>query len=474
MVHADRFDELNTVRYVDSAAGGSGIQQAVDAVGDGGTVKLRGGVFTVSEPVNLDGLTGVTITSDRNDAVVRAADGLDTQIFNNTTNTAVSNITFEGFTIDGNAANQTLADATNFYAIGDLQNATRVTLRQMTIRNATNNAVVLNGDNHRVIECQFEQIGHPDAARTAAAVAIPSGAGHYIAGNQFGRATDNAVFSRNNGAVIVGNHFKEVMIYLADTGTHNQFFVANEIEGAHIEPVSGAVMSRRWFRFQNPDITNVHVTGNILHNVDAPAGNFVEATASTTGLANIHIQNNIIDGGGNVNSGVLWNDTVHNLHITGNLVRDTARDGINVTGAINGSVSNNHIYNTNASNADFVWPLQVNRNNTLATENVTVSGNTVIDDRATTQHYDGLRVHDNTADWITVTDNIVRGARNIERDISTATNHLVVNGLAYNAGDPASTGQWNGEGYEGLTVRDTTNTNTYLYTNGAWSQIAAA
>jgi len=49
----------------------------------------------------------------------------------------------------------------------------------------------------------------------------------------------------------------------------------------------------------------------------------------------------------------------------------------------------------------------------------------------------------------------------------------VVNGLGQNAGDPNTTGKWNGNGYEGLIVRDTVNANTYIYNNGTWSQIAS-
>ena len=49
----------------------------------------------------------------------------------------------------------------------------------------------------------------------------------------------------------------------------------------------------------------------------------------------------------------------------------------------------------------------------------------------------------------------------------------LVNGVGQNAGDPASTGDWNGNGYEGVIVRDTTNSNTYIYNAGSWSQIAS-
>lgn len=48
---------------------------------------------------------------------------------------------------------------------------------------------------------------------------------------------------------------------------------------------------------------------------------------------------------------------------------------------------------------------------------------------------------------------------------------VTLDGLGYNEGDPSSAGEWNGEGREGVTVRDTTNNNTYIYNDGTWTQI---
>jgi hypothetical protein len=44
-----------------------------------------------------------------------------------------------------------------------------------------------------------------------------------------------------------------------------------------------------------------------------------------------------------------------------------------------------------------------------------------------------------------------------------------IDGLGYNGGDPSSTGDWNGNGQEGIMVRDTTNNSTYLYNDGVWT-----
>lgn len=44
----------------------------------------------------------------------------------------------------------------------------------------------------------------------------------------------------------------------------------------------------------------------------------------------------------------------------------------------------------------------------------------------------------------------------------------IQNGSGVNAGDPTSTGDWNGNGVEGIVVRDTANTTTYAYLNDGW------
>jgi len=59
-------------------------------------------------------------------------------------------------------------------------------------------------------------------------------------------------------------------------------------------------------------------------------------------------------------------------------------------------------------------------------------------------------------------------------DITDDGTTTTLNGVGRNSGDPTSTGDWNGSGFEGLKVRDTTNNNTYLYNNGTYSQIASS
>lgn len=62
--------------------------------------------------------------------------------------------------------------------------------------------------------------------------------------------------------------------------------------------------------------------------------------------------------------------------------------------------------------------------------------------------------------------NYINGRGNVTR--------LLLDGLGYNAGNPGAAGDWNGQAYEGLIIRDTTNNKTYLYADGGWREISAA
>jgi len=63
-------------------------------------------------------------------------------------------------------------------------------------------------------------------------------------------------------------------------------------------------------------------------------------------------------------------------------------------------------------------------------------------------------------------------ANGTKYDLSNSS-RTVQNGIGLNDGDPSTTGDWNGNGFEGLLVRDITNDDTYLYNVGTWSQIAS-
>lgn len=466
-------ERLHNIEYVSP---GDPIQDAVDAADPGGTVYFLSGEHAVSSTVDIGGITDVTIGGD-GDAVVKAADNLEDQMFNNLSSGTVDRVTFKNITFDGNYLNQNHSNTNAAYIVGGISDANQMRFVNLTVQNTSNNAFVVNdGGGHRVIGCEFDNIGHPDSGSTANAVNFfNSSDGHLIAHNEFGRATDNALYTRNQGTVVYANTFRECRVYLFDADSDNQFYLNNHIVGVPTEPVTGTVgVGSAYFRMEVGNNANVHIRNNVLSGVDAAYNSFFEAeNTSVTGLEHINICDNIIRGGGNLVRGIATQAPMQNCRIDGNLVQGTTRHGLILDGIQTGSVSGNVVYNTNTDDNDFSWALRAGRGSSVPFENVVVRGNAVIDDRGTTLHYIGLEVESNGA-WVNVGDNIVRGATDGVRNIETGVTNLVANGLGYNAGDPSTTGDWNGNGIEGLTVRDTTNSNTYIYNNGTWSQIASA
>ncbi len=63
---------------------------------------------------------------------------------------------------------------------------------------------------------------------------------------------------------------------------------------------------------------------------------------------------------------------------------------------------------------------------------------------------------------------LVEAAVNPTWSIDASASRITRNGVGENEGDPNSTGQWNGNGYEGAVVVDTTNGVAYHYLGGSW------
>ena len=73
---------------------------------------------------------------------------------------------------------------------------------------------------------------------------------------------------------------------------------------------------------------------------------------------------------------------------------------------------------------------------------------------------------------ITIGPNVVeaetRGEIHLTNGVSDSGTRTLRDGVGENAGDPTSTGQWSGNGREGVTVVDTSNATKYIYRGGAW------
>lgn len=453
--------DVNDIRFAKPADGGAGIQAAHDTLpSDGGDIVLQPGTYTVDARIDI-ATPNVTVRGPSN-AIIKAGDNLNGRVFD--TSTAVDGLTFEGFELDGNKANQdTTLASTNYYGFGGLDGSNH-TFRDLYIHDTAYNAIVFNsGDNHTVENCRFEATGAADGQVTAAHVAFSGGTGHTLRNNYFAGATDNAFYTRQTTGVTVSeNTFDHCFVNAVDADNTGLSITNNDIIGTPNE-------GQAFIKFAVAGNSDVTISGNRVHGQDGAQSDYrAFVWNDSVAVENATITNNTIVGNGAITNGVEWTGPGTNLTISGNTIKQTAGNGIKLQQAYNVEVTNNLIHNCNTAGGSFIWGVRANTGGADTMENLTITGNQVIDDRATVLHYEGISVAEPGADWVTVSGNTVRGATNALRNVPTTISHLVYNGVGYNAGDPATTGQWNGEGYEGLTVRDTTNSVTYTYLNGAW------
>jgi len=230
--------------------------------------------------------------------------------------------------------------------------------------------------------------------------------------------------------------------------------------------------------------------------VDVQSGSPTEFVRITGPAEGVSIT---VDGRGasNVGWGILLrpqNGAITDFSIgEGTIITDVNKSGVALLGdayalsdgTIEGITKNNgQDSNVNASSRSGVLINELNTGPDIT--DVTLIGVHAYDDQGTATQQQGVYC-DDCAD-VTMTDvNLHGNANNDLRAGGTDTKvsgrwsslfdggtRTVLNGKGENAGDPSSTGDWNGNGYEGVIVRDTTNNNTYIYNAGAWSQIASA
>lgn len=97
-----------------------------------------------------------------------------------------------------------------------------------------------------------------------------------------------------------------------------------------------------------------------------------------------------------------------------------------------------------------------------------VVGNICTDTQGTKTQLYGVTASNGTSD-VHMAHNYLDGNANGRWTNQSGRNdRFVADGWSVNSGDPSASGAWNGEGYEGLMVRDTTNGNNYVYADGGW------
>ena len=96
---------------------------------------------------------------------------------------------------------------------------------------------------------------------------------------------------------------------------------------------------------------------------------------------------------------------------------------------------------------------------------VIISGGVAVDDSGSPTQKAAVELTTDPTD-IVIENIISRG--NTSGDVIGTGTRIVRNGWGKNNGDPSTTGQWNGEGYEGASVVDTSNSQKYVYRDGSW------
>jgi hypothetical protein len=104
-----------------------------------------------------------------------------------------------------------------------------------------------------------------------------------------------------------------------------------------------------------------------------------------------------------------------------------------------------------------------------------IISNNIVDGGSQADHFVG-RGSSITIEDSTIANNEVSGLVNARYGNlvgSGQATRVNLDGVGYNSGDPSVGGDWNGNGREGIIVRDDINGNTYIYNNGTWTQIAS-
>lgn len=137
-------------------------------------------------------------------------------------------------------------------------------------------------------------------------------------------------------------------------------------------------------------------------------------------------------------------------HLSGLHIKNATGHGLKLDSATNVVIDNCLIYD-DQSTPTMTHPLSMNPATNVHVSNCILgpTDGSGVQDSATDSRFINCRVPGGFPDW-------------------TDPTRRVVNGWGTNSGDPNSTGQWNGNGEEGISVYDTANGVKYTHINGSW------
>ena len=471
-------DILNGVVAVTPDMSAADINAAImnDLPAEGGMVVFRPGTYTVDvEPIDLSkpylyfrghGDVTITIAGTFQSNVIANVAGQNNEFF------GLENIEVVGNRAADGSNEDTAASQAGIRA----QYTKAVSVEDVRIRETVDSSLNVGGAYTDFLFCRnsrFENAGHLNHASTDAHIVAPgdstSGTEIHITDCHFDYTTDNAVYLNNCvSAYIAGCRFHDCFINAFDSNMDNVKYVGCDITGA---PPRG----NAHFYFGVGGSNSITIRDCDWHDLGTMPTGFDNAIQTLSGLTN-PIEDVLIDGCTfDLNSEInafRWQDRGGDIRFTNNHIIDPSGGASRCDDSVNLTMAGNTVrYTSNATST---------AGNTLMLVNVSdsrLADNHVIDERASldsiTNAYRIADTANGNAGETIIKDNTAVGTSGASHNVDLTYPYLRFNGLGYNAGDPNTTGQWTGNGIEGLVVRDTTNANTYLFNNGGWSQIAA-
>lgn len=264
---------------------------------------------------------------------------------------------------------------------------------------------------------------------------------------------------------------------LKDSRFENVFFSRAQEDGLQQGKAWGCVISNSTFEANQRGIylrsgSNAKIIGVKVNDND---GNGISCNTSESFIIGSEIADNGGDAGiynaaesvsiiGNTvrknnRFGIWTKDATKRVNIIGNIVWGSGQDGIR--SASYGSIVGNSLWDNGRDSVDSYPSIHVFHESNIM-------GN-YVDCNAQAQY--GIDVDSGASDVKISNNNIINPATSRINDAGTRT---VINGIGKNgANDPASAGDWNGYGYEGVRVKWNDGTNYYvsIYLGGTWYDI---
>lgn len=410
-------EQLSTVR-VATAFGGvlDGIKAAADDAGIGGTVLVPPGEYLADSSAESESFPD-DVTFIGYGAILKMPDGSD---WNSVISTGSSKgWHFKGITFDGNKANTTGQQYFFGTRGGSASGAFRFT--DCTFKDCGRGYWAGNGGDHGT---KFVNVNGENNGKT---IDSPGQEVSVLGGHHTGTTVSVALQGRNAS-------IKDVTV--ATPGPGFSLF----LDGADYGTIEGC-------RVVGPGDNFDHI-----HADDGEAMRVVNNTAINGGDAGIVVYNP--------------DSAVEDTVVANNTAIGNQTSGIRVLGGGPATVVGNTAKNNGQDTALSAGWKRAGIH--VGAPNTTVVGNSCRDDQATKTQLYGVGVDDLTTDLELASNELTGNANGRIGYQSSRPDRVVLDGWSVNAGNPSAGGVWNGNGYEGVMVRDTTNLANYVYVNGGW------